>query len=209
MNIEERNRVFEENIGLLYSVVNDVYRDVSTICNENYADIKDLEQVGAIAMLEAIPKYDKDRGTAFSTYIVPIVRWKILDWVNERATIVKLPRLGSVKDPGTQRQVSNIRFRNSVASLEKKTIHADGGSKTLGESIPVIDNGVEKVLDLIDLEIGLKALEGIERYCINEMYYKEVPQRRIGEALGYDQSKVSRTITSGIIRMREKLGVVI
>ncbi|MBQ4607516.1 MAG: flagellar biosynthesis protein FliA, partial [Clostridia bacterium] len=36
-------------------------------------DYEDLVQIGSIGMLKAIRSFDCDRGTAFSTYAVPLI----------------------------------------------------------------------------------------------------------------------------------------
>ena len=51
-------------------------RSVAIKFKDRGTEFEDLVQIGTIGMLKAIRSFDVERGTAFSTYAVPILRWK-------------------------------------------------------------------------------------------------------------------------------------
>lgn len=61
---EARDTVFEENVGLIYSVAKRFLgRGV---------EMEDLFQIGSIGLLKAVDKFDLTFEVKFSTYAVPI-----------------------------------------------------------------------------------------------------------------------------------------
>ena len=58
-------RLLELNQGLV--------RSVALRFRERGVDMEDLLQIGTIGMIKAIRSFDTERGTAFSTYAVPLI----------------------------------------------------------------------------------------------------------------------------------------
>ena len=75
--IEKRNKLVEENINLVYSVVNEML-DSKTISTNAVYGYDDLVQNGVIGLIKAAEKYDKE-GSAFSSFAYACVRNAIID----------------------------------------------------------------------------------------------------------------------------------
>lgn len=60
MNLDERNKLIEENIKLVYYTVNRYFR--------GYSDTDELINEGSIGLIKAANKYDKEKEIRFSTF---------------------------------------------------------------------------------------------------------------------------------------------
>lgn len=65
MNIEERNRIVENNMGLVGKMLSQYRKNYS---NSFVITNDDLYQVGCVALIKAAESYDDSKGAAFSTY---------------------------------------------------------------------------------------------------------------------------------------------
>lgn len=73
MTERERSRLVEENLGLVYKIVqNSCYQDAAQ--RSVYFDSDDLIQEGSMALIRAAETYDETCGTRFSTYA-----WHVID----------------------------------------------------------------------------------------------------------------------------------
>ena len=64
-SMEAMEQLLRENAGLIRSVA---YR-----FRDRGVDMEDLLQIGTIGMIKAIRSFDPERGTALSTYAVPLI----------------------------------------------------------------------------------------------------------------------------------------
>lgn len=80
MTTAERDRIFEENMGLIDKVLSTVQCRLSFT---GMYDREDLYQLGCLGLLRAIDTYDPDKGVQFSTYAWVIIKNKILKAVEK------------------------------------------------------------------------------------------------------------------------------
>lgn len=86
--IEARNRIWEDNFGLIYDTIKRYY---SFFRKANHDD---LVSEGQIGILEAIRKYNPNMGIRFPTFAVPEIRFYILRVLHETKAI-RLPVISS------------------------------------------------------------------------------------------------------------------
>lgn len=67
----QQEKMFEENIGLVYSTIN---RYVSHPGEAGLNDYEDLAQIGSMALCHAIKTYDQGKGAVFSTYATTVIK---------------------------------------------------------------------------------------------------------------------------------------
>jgi RNA polymerase sigma-B factor len=80
-----RDRLVEANLGL---VRQEAYR-CQQWCRE---PLEDLVQVGVLGLLQAIDRFDLERGVAFSSFALPYVRGAIQHYLRDQSPTVRLPR---------------------------------------------------------------------------------------------------------------------
>ncbi|MBR6569606.1 MAG: sigma-70 family RNA polymerase sigma factor [Clostridia bacterium] len=56
------------------------------------AEVEDLEQVAAIALMKAIERFEPDRGFRFVTYAVPTITGEVRNHLRDRSAMVRMPR---------------------------------------------------------------------------------------------------------------------
>ena len=77
---EARNRLLETNLSFIRQQANKIYGQSGSGC----LDVDDLIQEGCFGLMEAIDRFDPERGTKFLTYAV----WWIRKFMREAASIV-------------------------------------------------------------------------------------------------------------------------
>ena len=206
-----RDKVYEENTGLIYSVV------------KRFAgrgvEAEDLFQIGSIGLLKAVDKFDTSFEVKFSTYAVPMIIGEIRRYLRDTG-IIKVSR--SLKE--SQYRVFKIRedlekklgrepFVTELAeaaeisleelnmvleagaeveSLHKTIYQGEGTELSLLDKIPEKENRQEKLLDKVLLEELLGRLEAEERKLIYMRYFQDMTQTEIARQLHISQVQVSR-----------------
>ncbi|MEM1367375.1 MAG: RNA polymerase sigma factor SigF [Cyanobacteria bacterium P01_H01_bin.15] len=83
--LELRRQLVTLNLGL---VRKEAYR-WSRQCPESFDD---LLQIGSIGLLNAIERFELERGSAFSSFAVPYIRGEIQHYLRDRGHTVRIPR---------------------------------------------------------------------------------------------------------------------
>lgn len=206
-----RDKVYEENIGLIYSVV------------KRFAgrgvEAEDLFQIGSIGLLKAVDKFDTSFEVKFSTYAVPMIIGEIRRYLRDTGIIKvsrslkesqyrvfkiredlekKLGREPSVTELAEAAEISleelNIVLEAGaeVESLHKTIYQGEGTELSLLDKIPEKENRQEKLLDKVLLEELLGRLETEERKLIYMRYFQDMTQTEIARQLHISQVQVSR-----------------
>lgn len=206
-----RDKVYEENTGLIYSVV------------KRFAgrgvEAEDLFQIGSIGLLKAVDKFDTSFEVKFSTYAVPMIIGEIRRYLRDTGIIKvsrslkesqyrvfkiredlekKLGREPSVTELAEAAEISleelNIVLEAGaeVESLHKTIYQGEGTELSLLDKIPEKENRQEKLLDKVLLEELLGRLEAEERKLIYMRYFQDMTQTEIARQLHISQVQVSR-----------------
>ena len=208
---EARDILFEENIGLIYSVARRFAG--------RGAEMEDLFQIGSIGLLKAVDNFDTSFQVKFSTYAVPMIAGEIRRFLRNDG-ILKVSR--SVKEnqykifkmreeleklTGREPTVEELadgmnlpveevvlimESRTEVESIYKTVYQGEGTEISLLDKLPEKENQQEKVLNRIFLEEILRTLEPKERQLIAMRYFQDMTQTEIAERLGVSQVQISR-----------------
>src|SRR3954447_17797146 len=100
------------------------------------ADLDDLNQVAAVALLKAIERFDPDRGLAFSTFAVPTILGELKRYFRDLGWVVRVPR-----------GVQELKLRLDQAAQE--LTGELGRAPTAGELASHTDATVEDVLEAL------------------------------------------------------------
>jgi RNA polymerase sigma-B factor len=80
-----RNQLVELNLGLVRKEAH----YWTSQCPETYDD---LLQVGSIGLLNAIDKFEIEKGYALSTFAIPYIRGEIQHYLRDKSSVLKMPR---------------------------------------------------------------------------------------------------------------------
>ncbi|MEE1011694.1 MAG: sigma-70 family RNA polymerase sigma factor [Acutalibacteraceae bacterium] len=213
----ERNKLVEENLGLVYSCANRF--------KGRGVDFDDLVQAGCVGLIKAADNFDKERGYSFSTYAVPVILGEIKRIFRDGGT-VKIGRAVKEKSRLVMKQKDEITVklgREPTVSELAETLGMDQTETAmlLNATLPVfsltvndndefqIDLPVEshenEISDLLALRQVINSLDERDKTMIELRYYGGMTQSRIADKLGMTQVQVSRREKIVLEQMRKKL----
>jgi RNA polymerase primary sigma factor len=119
MTPEERNKLVEDNMGLAYSYA-------QRFCATNM-EYEDLAQEGMIGLMDAVDRFDPNRGVKFSTYAVWHIRKSIMEAIRSRNDIVRTPRRQTSKSCTTLENADRLDDTSpppdeALAELEEQAV---------------------------------------------------------------------------------------
>lgn len=182
----------------------------------------DLEQVASLALLNAIDRFDPDRGVRFSTFATPTIlgtlkrhfrdqgwamrvprRLKTIQLETRRATDDLWQELGRspsldelVERTGyDEEEILEARFATTSYtpnSLEWTAPEDDGSS--IGDRIGSDDRRLESIEWMASLEPAVASLTERQRRILHLRFFEGKTQAEIGEEVGVSQMQVSRLL---------------
>lgn len=214
----------EESLKLVNKIVSSIYPVPITVARD------DLVQVGAIGVLKAIDTYEiKDKGS-FKTYASKFIKGKILQYLRDKANLVKPPRetaenINTVKnyldriDPDSNptvkdiskalnmsenkvQDILNTELLKNIVSLDQKVYSTDG-VETLADRIQADDDReYEKNYENKKIiEFALQKLPNDEKTAIYKYYIEDATKKSIANELGVSQTQVARLIKRALNKM--------
>ncbi len=210
----------DENTGLV--------RSIAVRFTGRGVDYDDLCQIGHIGMIKAIRNFDLQRGTAFSTYAVPLIIGEIKRFLRDDGEIKvsrELKRRGAIVCAMRERYITQHGSDPTVSQLARlcelseeevvECISATSATISLSEQIHE-DGRLEDIIGVdftpeINERIALKqAIEGLlpeEREIVFLRYYRGLTQSETGRVLGMTQVTVSRKEARALIKLKQELDV--
>ena len=211
ISMKASERLIEANMGLV--------RSIALRFRGRGTEYEDLVQIGTIGMLKAIRTYDGERGTAFSTYAVPLIVGEIRRHLRDDG-IIKVSRyhrkLGielrfaetrMMNEEGREAHIEELAETCGVSpeeaavALEATTPvlsltsgSGEDGSAEIVDFIPDQNDfdEMEKMRDRIALGQAIEKLDPTWRKIILLRYYRNLTQQQTAERLGLSQVKISR-----------------
>lgn len=182
-------------------------------------ELEDLMQIGTIGMLKAIRSFDIERGTAFSTYAVPLIvgeirrhlrddglirvsrsykrtgiiimreKNRIMTEEGREAGVAELAALAGVTPEEAAIAIDAV---SPVASLSDSVFGED--SKTYDATIPdrASADELENLQDRITLTQAINKMPPDWRKIVLLRYYRNMTQQQVANLMGLSQVKVSR-----------------
>lgn len=213
-----------DNMGLV--------RTVAVKFRDRGTEFEDLMQIGTMGMIKAIHSFDTSRGTAFSTYAVPLIVGEIRRHLRDdglirvsrgtRHTGVLLMRERAriAAEEGREATVSElaaavgVSVEDAAMALEAMTPVSSLSDNAYGEDSPelgaVIPDRTEaddmaRQMDRIALGQVIAQLPPMWKKIILLRYYRNMTQQQVANAMGLTQVKVSREEKKIMAFMRERL----
>jgi RNA polymerase sigma-B factor len=192
----------------------------------------DLFQVACLGLINAIERFDLDRGVAFSSFAVPTIVGEIKRYFRDRTWSVRVPRDLQELALKVGRAVSELTVRlhreptvaeivaqvgaseeevlealeaygaHKATSLEEPHHGEDEGGDTLGDVLGAEEDGFAWAEDRATIATLMRAITPRERDVLRLRFAGDLTQAEIGEHVGLSQMQVSRIIRQALARLR-------
>lgn len=85
-DIKLRNKLVEMNLSLARKLAHSNHNR-----NQN-VPYEDIEQQAFIALIYCVENFNPDKGYRFSTYAVPVIKGRLLNFIRDKTSLIKVPR---------------------------------------------------------------------------------------------------------------------
>ena len=194
------------------------------------ADLEDLEQVAAIALLKAIERFEPQRGFRFVTYAVPTITGELRNHLRDRGGLMRMPRdlrqrlyqLSKVQEsfeaefmraptaaelaqrmgvsPEEILTILSLRTQSEYVSLD--TPVGEDGETRLEDMLGSGDAGYEALERREWMEWILSKVSDTEKEMLLLRYRDGLGQRETAKRMGVSQMQVSRLERRVLSRLR-------
>lgn len=195
----------------------------------------DLVQVASVGLLNAIDRYEPDRGTPFMAFAAPTILGELKRHFRDRVWTVRVPRglhdrlaevekaisalTGELSRPPSVKQIAKRAEMDEMDVLEaleanqnRRTLsldrpaHADDpDDPTPAEWLGRTDEGYDLVEGRVALEESIPHLDERERLVLRLRFVEDMTQSQIAERIGHSQMHVSRILRRTLDRIRERI----
>jgi RNA polymerase sigma-B factor len=215
-----RARVVEEHLPLVRYLAQR-YRNLGE-------PLDDLVQVGTIGLINAVDRFDPQRGTELATFATPTILGEIKRHFRDRGWAVRVPRrlqelqtrlegaradltqtLGRAPTVSELAEQLGISQDDAIEALEAhqaySTVPLESPLEGVGQSVALVDTALEDVVDRESLRPLLHRLPAREKRILVLRFFRGLTQSEIAEELGISQMHVSRLLARTVDELRHGL----
>jgi RNA polymerase sigma-B factor len=194
----------------------------------------DLLQVANLGLVNAIDRFDPERGTPFAAFASPTVLGELKRHFRDRVWTVRVPRglhdrmaevdkataaltvelqrspsVGKIAakleiDPSDVLEVLEANHNRRPLSLDRP-VGGEEDESPASEWVGEEDEGFELIDDKLALEGVLPHLDERERLILRLRFAEDMTQSQIAEQIGHSQMHVSRILRRTLERIREEV----
>jgi RNA polymerase sigma-B factor len=183
-------------------------------------DYDDLFQVGCIGLINAIDRFDPERGAELAAFAVPNIAGEIQRYLRDRAATVRLPRrVLELRGPAGRAEADlSARLGRTPTTAEIATeLGADERDAALAldaaraSSALELEPGAEPAEhgdiahDRLFLAEAFRELDERERRIVYLRYMHDLPPAQVARALGLSERQLSRTTQVALGKLRTTL----
>ena len=197
-------------------------------------NLEDLVQVGSIGLINAIDRFELDRGVDLAGYAIPSIVGEIKRHLRDRVGPIRIPRklqevnaslkaseaglAAALERPATVAEMARAAGVERDVALEalaalrshepvslSHDANGNGDGPTL-EAKPSTERGYERGEDRALLARGFQALDQRERRLLHLAYFQGMSQARIARETGISQVHVSRLTRRALEKLRLEIG---
>jgi RNA polymerase sigma-B factor len=196
---------------------------------------EDLEQVATLGLINAVDRYDPERGTDFLSYAVPTITGEVRRHFRDQAWSMRVPRrlkdlnvtlssamsqmsqtLGRAPNAAELAEYLDLPKEDVLEALEASNAYRSGSldemlvddpdSGTVSDLLGEADAALEQVEFQQALAPLLERLPQRERTIIMLRFFKNMTQSQIAAQVGISQMHVSRLLAKTLAQLRTELG---
>lgn len=194
------------------------------------AEMEDLEQVAAMALVKAIERFEPERGFRFVTYAVPTITGDLRNHLRDRSSMVRMPRdmrqrlyqmtreqeaferehlrAPSAVELAARMNISpeelltllNMRAQSEYVSLD--TPVGEESETSLQDMLGESDSGFDRLEKREWMEWILSKVNETEKALLLLRYRDGLGQRETARKLGVSQMQVSRLERRVLMRLK-------
>ncbi|OHU50842.1 SigB/SigF/SigG family RNA polymerase sigma factor [Mycobacteroides chelonae] len=198
-------------------------------------DLEDLVQVARLGLLNAVNRFDPEKGSSFLGFAVPTMMGEVRRYFRDHGWSMHVPRairdrhvqiaratakltqtLQRTPTPGELAAELGISHEAVVESLvaadayqprsiEAPVAQGDDDSKHLADVLGDTDPALEHVTNREAVRPLLAGLPRRERTVLELRFFKGMTQSQIAEQIGVSQMHVSRILSDTLRQLREQL----
>jgi RNA polymerase sigma-B factor len=195
----------------------------------------DLLQVASLGLVNAIDRFDPERGAPFTAFASPTILGELKRHFRDRVWTVRVPRglhdrMAEVEkaisaltvelqrspsvseiagrldlDPTDVLEVLEANHNRRPLSLDRPVGGEDSEESPAAEWVGDEDSGYELVEDKLALEGALPQLDERERLVLQLRFVEDLTQSQIAERIGHSQMHVSRILRRTLERIRAEV----
>lgn len=195
-------------------------------------EYEDLISIGLVGLMDALSRFDPDRGIKFETFATYRVRGTILNQLNALSWIPRgvrektkklektvtelndrLGRLPTGDEIAREAGLSSEQYERIVADsgpvsfVPIDTIgEADDGSEGLCSEMESPENLVESTLRVERVAACVKQLPEKERLTVTLYFYEDLTLKEIGRVLGVSESRACQLLSQAMLKVRGMIG---
>ena len=224
--IELRNQIVEENLYMVDILIRKYLG--------KGVDYDDLYQVGALALVSAVERFDPSKGFEFKSFATPTILGEIKKYFRDKQWSLKVPRrlkeiaskvqevksnlnseLGRTPSVDEISQITGFSAEQIMQAIESSKAYGTYSLDSAGSYDENDDNSLEQYIGFEDLgyerieinEIISKVLSSFSetyRYIFKERFIENKSQATIAKELGVSQMTISRAEKSIIEQFKKE-----
>ncbi len=195
----------------------------------------DLLQVANLGLLNAVDRFDPDRGIPFTAFASPTILGELKRHFRDRVWTVRVPRglhdrmaevdkaiteltkqlqrspsVGEIAERLDIEQTDVLEVLEANSNRRPLSLDRPAGGEDSDEAAPAEwvgeeDERFELVEGRIALDSALPFLEERERVVLRLRFVEDMTQSQIAERIGHSQMHVSRILRRALARIREQI----
>ncbi|WP_133903253.1 RNA polymerase sigma factor SigF [Actinophytocola oryzae] len=195
---------------------------------------EDLVQVATLGLINAVDRFQPDRGTDFLSFAVPTVMGEVRRHFRDASWSMHVPRrlkelnlainaasaelsqrlgraptpseLGKHLDLSPEQVFEGLEAGNAYHSMSlDEALSPEADSDPLGDTLGQRDEGLEGVENYESLRPLIEALPERERQILTLRFFRHMTQTQIADRIGISQMHVSRLLSRTLENLRKDL----
>lgn len=198
-------------------------------------DLEDLIQVARVGLVNAVNRFDPDKGSSFIAFAIPTMMGEVRRHFRDHGWSMHVPRrlkdrhvavsrattdliqtLGRAPTPSELAEYLDVDREDVVESIvaseayrthsiDAPVVSGDGSARHIADTIGTIDAAFADVTDRESVRPLLAALPEREREVLYLRFFASLTQSQIAERIGVSQMHVSRILERTLRELRVQL----